>query len=64
MAMLRRFLAIFAWKTEFVAGVYAYQENRVTGRRRVRRVIDGGYSSLDVEWLQAGSSFWVYQGQP
>ena len=46
--------ALFAWREVFRCGVYAYEENSVTGERRAYRVNSGGYSPLDRAWLEAG----------
>ena len=49
--MIRWFKSLFAWETDFEAGIYAYQENRVTGARRARRVVVGGWSPINWGWL-------------
>lgn len=43
--------SMFAWHTVFTAGVYRYEENSVTGRRRASRRFQGGYSPIDIAWL-------------
>lgn len=48
MVLLRAF---FAWREVYNTGVHSYQENTVTGERRVRRVVAGGYQPVDHRWL-------------
>lgn len=53
--MIKGIKSLFAWQTIAEHGVYAYQENGVTGARRAIRVIFGGYSPLAQGWLDGGS---------
>ena len=58
--MLDKIKALFAWRTVFRSGCYAYQENGVTGKRRLVRTTSGGHSPYDEDWLMGlpeGSSF-------
>lgn len=48
------FLAPFHWRYRFAAGVWRYDENTMTGRRRAVRAYSGGYSPLDATWLARG----------
>lgn len=50
--MLRFLRSLFAWETVRVAGVYLYQENRITGARRAIRRFSGGHSPVDTDWLE------------
>ena len=49
--MIRWLRIIFAWETKRDSGVWIYQENRITGARRVF-YRGAGYQPLDVHWLQ------------
>jgi hypothetical protein len=55
--MLDWLKSLFAWRNVFDAGVYAYQENAVTGRRRALRINSGGYSPLALDWLNGGDKW-------
>jgi hypothetical protein len=44
--------SLFAWQEVFRAGVYIYEENKVTGKRRCFRYIKSGYSPRDMDWLE------------
>jgi len=52
--MVRWVRSWFAWRRVFVAGVWLYEENAVTGRRRASRINRGGYSPVAFDWLDAG----------
>lgn len=52
--MLRWVRSWFAWRRAFEAGVWLYEENTVTGRRRATRIESGGHSPVDFDWLDAG----------
>jgi hypothetical protein len=45
------FRAFFAWETHRDTGVWLYQQNKVTGARRVVRVHFSGYQPVDLRWL-------------
>lgn len=53
--MIRWLLSLFAWREVHDQGlwhgVWSYQENRITGKRRVVRV-GGGYNPIDHDWLE------------
>jgi hypothetical protein len=49
--MIRWLASLFAWREAFRSGVYAYEENAITGERRYHRCRRGGYSPLDIAWL-------------
>jgi hypothetical protein len=53
--MLRWVRSWFAWNRVFVAGVWLYEQNTVTGRRRASRIDSSGYSPINFDWLDAGS---------
>lgn len=44
--------SLFAWREVFRAGVWAYEENAVTGARRARRYLGYGYSPKATNWLE------------
>jgi hypothetical protein len=48
---LRRFRSLFAWETRRDTGVWLYQENTVTGARRIVRIAGTGYQPCDFKWL-------------
>lgn len=43
--------APFAWRRDHIAGFYSYEENAITGERRVQRCVCGGYSPIDLDWV-------------
>lgn len=53
--MARWIKSLFAWKRVFDGGCYAYFENAVTGKRKAVRAT-GGYSPVDVDWLEGWTS--------
>lgn len=62
--MLRFIRSFFAWRTVKIGGGWLYAENRVTGRRRASRVVSGGYSPVDLDWLDAGIGHPLINGIP
>lgn len=52
--IVRFFREAFRWKTVRDTGVFLYQENAVTGRRRVRRYRPDGYQPVNQRWLDGG----------
>ncbi|MFP5434217.1 MAG: hypothetical protein ACLGIM_14040 [Alphaproteobacteria bacterium] len=50
--------SLFAWRIASFAGVWRYEINVITGKRRASREFIGGYSPLDWDWLLTG------QGMP
>ena len=54
--MIRWLRSLFAWRDAFCTGVWLYQENSVTGRRRLVRVLDHGHQPIDRRWLAGHSS--------
>lgn len=45
----------FSWETVYSTGVHRYQENRVTGKRRIQLIgIGYGYQPIDKGWLDTG----------
>jgi len=53
--------SLFSWRTVRDTGVHFYQENAITGARRVLRR-DGGYQPVDRAWLRTGD--WSRPGPP
>lgn len=49
--MIRWLRSLFAWRVVRLEGVWLYEANQVTGQRRAFRVVSGGYSPLDLDWL-------------
>ncbi len=62
--MLRFIRSLFAWRTVRVAGVYAYEQNAITGARRAVRINSGGHSPVDLDWLDAGKGHPTIDGIP
>ena len=62
--MLRFIRSLFAWRLVKVSGVYGYEQNTVTGARRAVRVNSGGYSPVDLDWLDAGNGHPTIDGFP
>lgn len=60
--MIRWLRSLFAWRLVRVAGVWAYERNAVTDARRARRILPGGHSPLDRQWLEGGD--WTRLGPP
>lgn len=54
MPMLRWLRSLFAWREVRNTGVHSYQQNAITGRRRVLRRMAGGYQPVDGRWLTFG----------
>lgn len=52
-AVIRFFREVFRWRTVRDTGVWRYQENRATARRRVLPA-GGGHQPVDRSWLEAG----------
>lgn len=52
--MLRWWRSLFAWQTVMRLGVYAYEQNEVTGARRAVRLTTGCHSPIDQIWLDTG----------
>lgn len=51
--VLMRFLREFGnWRTAHDTGVWRYQENTATGRRRILRVSCDGYQPIDASWVE------------
>ena len=46
--------SIFAWKEVHISLCYSYQENEITGSRRVRGGVRGGYIPYNKRWLSGG----------
>lgn len=53
--MLAWVRSLFAWRVVRDTGVWVYQENAVTGRRRVLRFGDG-WQPVDAAWLGGAHS--------
>ncbi|MFN7340224.1 MAG: hypothetical protein ACK5VI_03980 [Opitutia bacterium] len=53
--MIRWLRSIFAWETRRDTGVWLYQENTVTGERRITRISRCGYQPCDFGWLRQGN---------
>ncbi len=60
--MIRWLKSLFAWRTVRDTGVWKYQLNEVNGRRRIVRVVDGGYQPVDLMWVRTGE--WRTPGPP
>ena len=54
MTLRDRIRSWFAWRTVRDSGVWLYEENTVTGARRVSR-IGGGHQPQDLTWLSGGT---------
>jgi hypothetical protein len=52
--LLTQLLAGFAWRDKHDTGVWIYQENTITGKRRAVRV-GGGWQPLRSSWLNGGA---------
>ena len=51
--VVNRFFREFGrWRTVHDTGVWRYQENTATGRRRILRVNWNGYQPIDYSWLE------------
>lgn len=50
--MIKWIKSLFAWREVRRSGVWAYYENAVTGSRRALRIWSGGYSPIDIYWLE------------
>lgn len=53
--VIRWVRALFAWRTVRDRGVWRYQENRITGKRRAQRMQATGHQPVDRAWLEGGS---------
>lgn len=62
--MMRFIRSLFGWEFAEIAGVWRYEENRVTGKRRATRIVSGGYSPVDLDWLDAGIGHPTINGIP
>ena len=62
--MIRWFKSLVAWRIHREAGVWCYSVNTITGRRAANRVVSGGWSPLDWEWLLAGEDMPLINGIP
>jgi len=51
--MIRWIVSLFAWRTVWDSGIRRYQQNGVTGLRRVR-TYGAGYQPIDLAWLYGG----------
>lgn len=52
---MRNFIkSLFAWREIHDTGVYSYQQNAITGGRRIRRINAGGYQPINDAWLNGG----------
>lgn len=49
---MRWLRSLFAWETRRDTGVWLYQENAVTGARRIIRGAAHGYQPCDFVWLE------------
>jgi len=49
--LMRWLRSLFAWETRRDTGVWLYQENMVTGSRRIIRIARAGYQPCDFAWL-------------
>ena len=47
----RFFREVGRWRTVHDTGVWRYQENTATGRRRILRVNFNGYQPIDASWV-------------
>ena len=50
--LIRLFREFGRWRTVHDTGVWCYQENAVTGRRRILRVNFNGYQPIDASWVE------------
>jgi hypothetical protein len=49
---MRWIKSLFAWETRRDTGVWIYQENMVTGARRIVRIARAGHQPCDFSWLE------------
>lgn len=49
--LVRGLRAVFAWQTIRDTGCWLYQQNSVTGGRRIRRSQPGGHQPIDASWM-------------
>jgi hypothetical protein len=61
--MKRWLKSLFAWRHAFDAGVFTYEQNEITGKRRAFRC-SNGYSPLDMQWLIEGAGMPDIDGTP
>lgn len=63
MSWLTSFLALFAWREEFEAHGFSFQENAVTGKRRALIAVTG-HAALPLrhEWLRPGDEVFGHHG--
>ena len=55
--VVNRFFREFGrWLTVHDTGVWRYQENAVTGRRRILRVNLNGYQPINASWVEGQCS--------
>ena len=50
--VIRFFREFGRWRTVHDTGVWRYQENTATGRRRILRVNWNGYQPIDASWVE------------
>lgn len=62
--MIRWLKSLFAWRLVREAAVWHYYENGVTGRRSAHRIVTGGHSPLDWDWLLSGKDCPLVNGLP
>ena len=53
--MIRFIRELFAWELVRETGVWAYWQNRRTGRRKVTPYVIEGHQPIDAVWLQGAS---------
>jgi hypothetical protein len=53
--MIRWLRSLFAWRDVRQAGKWLYQENAVSGARRVVPAFIGGISPINSQWLKGGA---------
>ena len=49
---LSTILSPFAWRHVMTYGIWAYYQNKITHKRMAKRIIFGGYSPVNIMWLQ------------
>lgn len=62
--MFRFIRSIFAWQFVKIDGIWLYEQNAVSGRRRATEILAGGYSPVDLDWLDAGNGHPLINGRP
>lgn len=60
---LRWFKSLFAWKQIRNTGVWLYEENTVTGKRRATLINTGCWQPMDRTFMRKGDKVRQYNGE-